>query len=110
MRHVLVYIYLSLLNFLEHRLENITNWSEYYIWDHGPTCIVGLIISLGPRSHSYCRSDYLRETTIPLMPVSECVEHILASGLVCMCCEYRVNRPAACLTSIFCGSCPGGTG
>ena len=24
-----------------------------------------------------------RETTIPLMPASECVEHILASGLVC---------------------------
>ena len=31
----------------------------------------------------YCRSDYQRETTIPLMPASECVEHILASGLVC---------------------------
>ena len=26
-------------------------WPEYSLWDHGPTHIIGQIISLGPRSH-----------------------------------------------------------
>ncbi len=25
------------------------NWPEYSLWDHGPTCIVGQVICLGPR-------------------------------------------------------------
>ncbi len=35
------------------------NWPEYSLWDHGPTCIVGQVICLGPRSHLRHRSGYL---------------------------------------------------
>ncbi len=35
------------------------NWPEYSLWDHGPTCIVGQVICLGPRSHLRHRSAYL---------------------------------------------------
>ena len=31
------------------------NWPEYSLWDHGPTCIVGQVICLGPRSHLHRR-------------------------------------------------------
>ena len=44
------------------------NWPEYSLWDHGPTCIVGQVICLGPRSHLNRRSGYLAGTTVP--PVS----------------------------------------
>jgi hypothetical protein len=57
MRHALVYGDLPLLHFLSHRPENITGLN--ILWDHGPTCIVGQLICLGPRSHLYRRSGYL---------------------------------------------------
>ncbi|OUR23955.1 hypothetical protein B9J97_08165, partial [Klebsiella pneumoniae] len=41
------------------------NWPEYSLWDHGPTCIVGQVICLGPRSHLRHRSGYLPGTTVP---------------------------------------------
>ncbi|OVJ29083.1 hypothetical protein B8038_01590 [Klebsiella pneumoniae] len=41
------------------------NWPEYSLWDHGPTCIVGQVICLGPRSHLRRRSGYLPGTTVP---------------------------------------------
>jgi hypothetical protein len=41
------------------------NWPEYSLWDHGPTCIVGQVIFLGPRSHLRRRSAYLPGTTVP---------------------------------------------
>ncbi|MBQ5230823.1 hypothetical protein FD804_29145, partial [Klebsiella pneumoniae] len=34
-------------------------------WDHGPTCIVGQLSCLGPRSHLHRRSGYLSGTTVP---------------------------------------------
>ena len=39
-------------------------WPEYSLWDHGPTHIIGQIISLGPRSHRHRRSDYQPGTTV----------------------------------------------
>ncbi len=46
-----------------------------------------------------------RFSSVEMYLVCECVEHILASGLVwsVMCCVYRMNRPVAGLTGIFCG-------
>ena len=41
------------------------NWPEYSLWDHGPTCIAGQVICLGPRSHLRRRSGYLPGTTVP---------------------------------------------
>ena len=41
------------------------NWPEYSLWDHGPTCIVGQVICLGPRSHLHRRSGNLPGTTVP---------------------------------------------
>ena len=43
-------------------------WPEDSLWHHGPTCIVGQVICLGPRSHLYRRSGYLPGTAVP--PVS----------------------------------------
>ena len=43
-------------------------WPEDPLWDHGPTCIAGQVIWLGPRSHLYRLSAYLAGTTVP--PVS----------------------------------------
>ncbi|MBQ5199917.1 hypothetical protein FD801_29045, partial [Klebsiella pneumoniae] len=34
-------------------------------WDHGPTCVVGQLSCLGPRSHLRRRSGYLSGTTVP---------------------------------------------
>ncbi len=46
-----------------------------------------------------------RFSSVEMYLVSECVEHILSSGLVwsVMCCVYLMNRPVAGLTGIFCG-------
>lgn len=45
-------------------------WPEYSLWDHGPTCIIGQIISLGPWSHLHRRAHYQFSTAAPSMPVS----------------------------------------
>ncbi len=42
--------------------------------------------------------------------VSDCIEHILSSGLSCDVLLYRMNRPAAGLTGIFCGRWSGSQG
>nr|AVX50132.1 hypothetical protein [Escherichia coli] len=34
-------------------------------WDHGPTCVVGQVICLGPRSHLHRRSGNLPGSTVP---------------------------------------------
>ncbi|MDS0896227.1 hypothetical protein OSB92_25140, partial [Escherichia coli] len=57
--------------------------------DHGPTCFVGQLICLGPRSHLYRRSGYLPGTTVPPAssvslsawdhgPIYACHEQVLA--------------------------------
>ncbi len=66
------------LYFFSHRPENITGLNTLSgtmvppallfrlpAWDHGPACIIGQIISLGPRSHLQRRSDYQSGTTVP---------------------------------------------
>ena len=41
------------------------NWPEYSLWDHGPICIGGQVICLGPRFHLRHLSAYLPGTTVP---------------------------------------------
>ncbi|MDA4776813.1 hypothetical protein NY592_07860, partial [Enterobacter hormaechei] len=34
------------------------------VWDHGPTCVIGQLICLGPQSHLHRLSGYLPGTTV----------------------------------------------
>ncbi len=52
-----------------------------------------------------------RFSSVEMYLVSECAEHIPSSGLtLAMCCVYRMNRPAAGLTVVFCGRWSGKPG
>ncbi len=42
--------------------------------------------------------------------VSDCIEHILSSGLACDVLVYLMNRPAGGLTVVFCGKLSGSPG
>ncbi|RJK35253.1 hypothetical protein CMV65_24100, partial [Escherichia coli] len=52
------------------------------LWDHGPTCIAGQVICLGPRSHLHRLSAYLPGTTVP--PVSPVRLSVWDHGATCI--------------------------
>ena len=67
------------------------NWPEYSLWDHGPTCIVGQVICLGPRSHLRRRSGYLSGTTVP--PASSVRLSVWDHGPTCVICQVICLGP-----------------
>ncbi|KAA5683290.1 hypothetical protein F3G23_21700, partial [Klebsiella pneumoniae] len=61
------------------------------VWDHGPSCVVGLVICLGPGSHLLHRSGNLPGTTVP--PVSPVRLSPWDHGPTCVICQLICLGP-----------------